>query len=203
MTACSRPPFSRMTETSPPAEEPVTLAEAKTYLRVDADNDDTLIGNLISAARIACEGYTARAFVNRDISVFADQWPVANSCAEAIGFSLPKPPLSDVSAIEIFDAAHSHTALAADQYFVDTVSVPGQVILEQSAMMPLAGQVANGIAIHFTAGYGAASDVPAPIRQAILQMTAYLYDNRGESNALTRSGAAELLQPFRILSVAP
>jgi len=203
MTACSRPPFTRIIETSPPSEEPVTLSEAKAYLRVDDDNDDTLIGNLISAARISCEGYTGRAFVNRGMSAVADQWPEPLSCAGTMGFNLPKPPLSDVNSIEIFDSLHAPVELAADLYFVDTVSIPGQIVLEQSAFAPIAGQIANGIAIHFTAGYGSASDVPAPIRQAVLQMTAYLYDNRGASNALTRSGAADLLQPYRIVSVAP
>ena len=44
------------------ATEPVTLAEAKNYLRVDNSVDDTKITSMISAARAIAEAY-----INRDI----------------------------------------------------------------------------------------------------------------------------------------
>ncbi|MBR6124843.1 phage gp6-like head-tail connector protein [Candidatus Saccharibacteria bacterium] len=40
--------------------EPISLADAKLYLRVDTDDDDTLITAMISAARAAVEGKTHR-----------------------------------------------------------------------------------------------------------------------------------------------
>ena len=41
-----------------PAEEPITLLEAKEYLRVDNDAEDVLIAKLISGARISAERFT-------------------------------------------------------------------------------------------------------------------------------------------------
>ena len=41
-------------------EEPISLADAKLFLRVDTDDDDTLITSMISAARAAAEGKTHR-----------------------------------------------------------------------------------------------------------------------------------------------
>jgi len=40
--------------------EPISLADAKSYLRVDTDDDDDLIAMMISAARAEAEGKTRR-----------------------------------------------------------------------------------------------------------------------------------------------
>ena len=45
-----------------PTSEPVTLAEAKNFLRVTITDDDLLISSLITAAREACEAFTGRSF---------------------------------------------------------------------------------------------------------------------------------------------
>lgn len=50
-----------------PTVEPVTLAEAREYLRVDNDIEDTLIMSLIKAARIWCENYTHQAFCEQTL----------------------------------------------------------------------------------------------------------------------------------------
>ena len=41
-------------------DEPISLADAKLFLRVDTDDDNTLITSMISAARAAAEGKTHR-----------------------------------------------------------------------------------------------------------------------------------------------
>lgn len=43
--------------TVPPAETPVTLAEAKAHLRVDFDEDDALIGAILNAATEYLDGW--------------------------------------------------------------------------------------------------------------------------------------------------
>ena len=54
---------------TPPAEEPVSLAEARLHLRVDFTDDDALITSLIAAARQAAETLTGRQFVTDRKSV--------------------------------------------------------------------------------------------------------------------------------------
>ena len=51
--------------TIPPDELPVTLAEAKEYLKVDFSEDDELIERLISAVTDYAQKYTGLSFVLR------------------------------------------------------------------------------------------------------------------------------------------
>ena len=48
-----------------PVVEPVSLADAKLYLRVDTSDEDTLIGTLIAAARHCVEAATARQLIDQ------------------------------------------------------------------------------------------------------------------------------------------
>ncbi len=66
-----------------------------------------------------------------------------------------------------------------DDYEVDTVAVPGRLVLSGTAPVTV-GKAVNGIEIDVTAGYGPSSlDVPAPLRQAIMMLVAHWYEHRG------------------------
>ncbi len=61
----------------PAAVDPVSLAEAKLYLRVDSfmTDDDALISSLISAATHACEAFTRRSFITKGFLQTLDAFP--------------------------------------------------------------------------------------------------------------------------------
>lgn len=50
--------------------EPVTTTEVKSYLKIDFDNDDTLIGTLISGVRESIEKFTGLSLVEKSIVYF-------------------------------------------------------------------------------------------------------------------------------------
>src|SRR5688572_29997630 len=54
-----------LTRVSAPASEPLTLAEAKLYLRVDHTNEDALIGDMIVAARMTAESWLKRSLISQ------------------------------------------------------------------------------------------------------------------------------------------
>ena len=212
------PTFSyRLAETAAPATEPLTLGEMKTHLRVDYAADDSLILELIAAARQAAEQYTGRAFITRSYSLYMDSWPASGRrqwwdglregaavTTEDSAVFLPCAPLSSVTRINVYGENGVAAEYAATNYFSDTVGAPGRIVLKDGASAPAPGRVANGIEIQFVAGYGtSSSNVPSALRQGMRQIVSHLYQHRGDSaeTALSASGAVLLLQTYRIRSL--
>jgi uncharacterized phiE125 gp8 family phage protein len=179
--------------TTPPAIEPITLAEAKAHLKVDTTDDDTLIGTLISAARSRAELLTSRAFISQGWTFWLDAWP----CSE---IEIPIAPLQNIASITVYGPDDSANVLDASAYQIDAASAPARVVLKETAPVNL--RKINAIEIVFTAGYGnAESDVPSPIREAILEFVADFYANRGDVSGDTPLGAMALLAPYRLINI--
>jgi len=67
-----------------PAAEPVTLAEAKQFLRVEHDDDDDIIAALIAGSRIHVETQTRRALITQSWRLTRDVWPAAGWVARCL-----------------------------------------------------------------------------------------------------------------------
>ena len=182
--------------TGPPAREPVALADAKLHLRVDDSAEDVLIGSLVTAARTHLEMLLGRAFITQSWSYNLDAWPVA------VALSLPIAPVQTITAVRTYDAAGAAQTLAPSAYFLDGAGNPPRLV-RTIAAWPAPGRPANGIEIAFAAGYGSLeSQVPAPLRQAILLLVSHWYENRepvaiGADPAELPLAVAELIAPHR------
>lgn len=158
--------------TTGPAAEPVSLAEAKAHLRVDQDDEDALIGQLIVAARMFVERTLGLALITQGWSYFLDHWP-RSSCV-----ALPIAPVQSVSAVKLHDSAGGSVTLDADDYAVDVLSQPARLVLK-GATPSIFTRELNAFEIAFTAGYGdEAEDVPAPVRQALMLLVAHWFERR-------------------------
>lgn len=208
----------RLVQTSAPAIEPLSASDAKIFLRVDHSTDDSLIAALVASARQCCENYTGRALIQQGWSLYLDAWPGSrcnlwwDGLREGVVHSGPQPfvsvpraPLISVTEIVVYDDEDQGQIWANANYFVDTASTPGRIVLRSGAVPPAPTRSANGIEIKFTAGYGlAASSVPQSLIEGIRRMVAYMYEHRGDTveTALRASGAENLWQPWRLMGVA-
>jgi uncharacterized phiE125 gp8 family phage protein len=162
--------------TTPPAAEPITLAEAKLHLRVDHDDEDTFITSLITAAREYCEGFQNRAFITQTITLTLDEFPCE--------FVVPQPPLKSVTSIKYIDVNGVQQTLAASVYKVDTQSEPGRIVPAYNQSWPgIRGDI-NSVEVIYEAGYGAAAAVPERIKAAIKLLVGHYYVNRQETTAI-------------------
>ena len=106
---------------TPPAEEPVSLLDAKAHLRVDFDEDDGLIVSLITAARQAAESITGRQIVTARWKMVIDCFPGPSLMGVPAGLTftlpghailLPKCPVQSVFAIRYLDTvSYTHLTL--------------------------------------------------------------------------------------------
>jgi uncharacterized phiE125 gp8 family phage protein len=185
---------------SPPAIEPVSLAEAKAYLRVEHDDDDDVIAALVAGARIHVEAQTRRALIAQSWRLIRDAWPDSGRIA------ITPSPLRELLAARVYRLDGTTQAIDVAAFAADMASAPA-VLAFAAGALPAPGRAVGGIELDIEAGYGdAASDVPEPLRQAIRVLVAHWYENRGLIGlggpvAVLPYGAAALIQPYRVLSL--
>ena len=141
---------------SPPPIEPVSLAEAKLFLRVDHDADNDLIALLIRSARERLEAYLGLAMIAR---------PMAFTSKAKRLLRISRYPVISVDHVEADGAP-------AGDYHANLKARPSLLCVDAR----------DEVRVEFTAGYGTdPDDVPAPLRQAMLLLVARGYEMRGEA----------------------
>ena len=178
-------PYLRLV--TPPASAPVTLAEAKAFLRLDHDAEDDAIARMVAAAVEALDGrhgFLGRALEASTWELTLDRFP----CAE---LQLPLGPVVSVESVKYTDTAGAEATVSAGDYEVDaTPTFLGWIV--PTGAWPATMETVNAVRVRFVAGQG----TPEPVKQAILDMVANRYDRRGEAKMLT-PGVVSDLSPYR------
>lgn len=154
---------------TPPASEPLTLAELKLHLRVDAPDDDDQITALGVAARQWIETALDRQLVTAT-------WRVTLPWFTGWEIELPYPPLRSVGSITYKDAGLVTRTVSPSTYDVVTTRTPGLVRPKIASAWPPTGFDPAAVMIVFDAGYGSASAVSDLVKAAIRMMVEHWYD---------------------------
>lgn len=194
-----------LTLITPPAVEPISLADAKAHLRVNHTDEDALISALIKAARQHLEGprgYLARALVTQT-------WELTLDSFYAGSIQIPLPPLQSVVSVKYTDADGFEQTVAPVDYYVDAANEPGWLV--GVAAWPGTLSAINALRVRFVAGYAPdassppdlTANIPFDIRAAMLLHIGSLYAHReqvvvGSTVAQLPWGAQELLRPHRM-----
>ncbi|RIK91769.1 MAG: hypothetical protein DCC73_15010 [Proteobacteria bacterium] len=177
---------------TPPAVEPVLLEQAIDHLRLSSDAADLAqVSFLVSASRAFMEDHLGRALITQTVEDIFDAWP-------ADEFRLCQP-FQSVSQITYIDADGAWQTLSAALY----ATVPERGIIERAygASWPEVRCQRGAVRLRTVVGFGASwNDVPRPIRQGILIMTAQMYEHR--EAVITGTIVSELPMGVRLL-VAP
>jgi hypothetical protein len=196
------------------ADYPVSLTRVKDHLRLSDQTDDTLVRSLIIAATKQVEEMAQRTLMNTTYSLFIDYvhetdyslWEgtrVGPDIAYRQNFiELPRAPLVSVTHVKSYDDSDTATTFDSSKYFVDTANTPPRIVLRDGQSWPTGLRAANGLEIQYVAGYGSNdTDVPEPIRLAIMQIITANYENRGDEEAKMPSMVNSLIAPYKVLSL--
>ncbi len=177
-----------------PALEPVTVADARAWLRIGHTSEDILIADLIAAARQDVENQTGLSLISQQWRMTMDNWPDGDM------IELPRGPVTGVTTVTIYAANGAPSIVPPADYLLDIRSEPSRLLFEKRNNP---GRRMNGIEIDFTAGFGATgASVPDMLNRAIFLLVAHWFEFRGAFRASDQpvsypSGYLPLLRPYR------
>lgn len=191
----------------------IELASLKDFLGIEpADtSSDALLSYLARSSQSFLRHLLGIEFINSTYVVTYDCVPqksdvwwdgvregaISDLYSEQRYLECPASPLVSITSINFYGTDGTPNLVDTSIYFAETQSNPGRAVLNFGKVWPtIILRPAAGIEITFVAGYGTtASDVPFDLQQAVIAMTAYLFEHRGTcevSDAYRKSGAQSM-----------
>jgi uncharacterized phiE125 gp8 family phage protein len=208
--------YAALRVVQPPASEPIDIDTARQHCRVDSDYDDNLLAMYITSARLWAEAFlnralftqqlqlnvtwapppTATPLVPQSLIVFPLNWPPLVKRP----IELPRAPTVSVEGIQWGPLGDMQPA-DPDDYDLNLGVEPGYVSVKPQLLPQIPQQ---SMIINYTSGYDDSDPeaVPMPIRHAILMLTAFLYEQRGDVAAEMPPVPALLMQQYRLWTFA-
>ena len=203
------------------AGEPVSLADAKLFCRVDTDADDATITGLITAARRRVERDTGLALLTQTWRMVLDRWPgqkpgglspwwdgvKEGPISMLTGVStieIPKRPYQSCDWIKLRDAYGAQVTVDASIYFEERSNYDGRIIKKLGQIWPvIVLSPTAAIEVQFKAGFDADpwGAVPDELLVALKQLVKHWFDQRdtivdGRSSTVPH-GYAEIVNSWR------
>ena len=182
-TITGEPLHLSITHTESVHQEWCTLDQAKAWLRVTTDDEDSTIEALIPAVRRKVETDTRRAMAPATVVMSVDgapvgwpavpyDWTGANVSPMLI---LPIGPAASVTSIKSYSTANVESTLATSVYRLDGDSLPPRIVLKDGQSWPSNLRPQTSMVITYQTG---GRPVPAELLQAARLLLAHWWVNR-------------------------
>jgi uncharacterized phiE125 gp8 family phage protein len=180
-----------MIELTAQGTAPLSVANAKTWMKVTSTSDDTIIQGLINAATVDGEKYTGRSFRAQTWKLYLDDF-----CDR---ITLPRCPVDAITSVK-YTVSGSLVTVDSSTYYLKKGQWNSEILLVYGQDWPTDSDIVEqGIEIVFTtAAYSYAAE---QIDMGLKLYVAYLYENRGDCTgpkARRDSGAEEFFNLLRI-----
>jgi uncharacterized phiE125 gp8 family phage protein len=168
-----------------PADEPLSLVDAKNVLKLDASDtsEDVPLAIWIQSAREYAQTLAGRSFITQRwrlvLDGFAGAYGSSGDWQRAI--ALEFGPVQSVDTVTYLAMDRSSTTWPSTEYVLDKVGPVARLAPRFGKIWPIAIPEPGSVQIDFTAGYGDTSAaVPACVRHWMLVRLRASYDHRGE-----------------------
>lgn len=157
-----------------PTEEPVKLEEAKAHLHVDGTDQDLVIAGFIAAARQHIEKVCERALMPQSWTLVLDAFP-----SECPVIELPGGLVRAITSLKYIDTDGTEQTVSGANYQADLLRQPARLapLFDEDWPVTRSGQL-NAVKVVYEVGYAKASEVPAPLKAALLLIVGDLAENR-------------------------
>lgn len=168
---------------SEPTIEPITLQEAKLYLKISDNSFDDRINLLIKTSRINCENITGR-----DITIKSYK-ALINGFSYSV--KLKKSKLQAIQNIKYYKNKELVT-LDSSRYYIYESNDYSSVQFNDYI---ITDNIKQAIRIEFTAGY---VTIPEVLKQGMLANIAFLFNNYGDCDMIQKKLHLDLYRQYII-----
>lgn len=154
-----------------PAAFPVAVGDVQTQVRSTDPTEVPYLEALIAAATGQAEEWCRRRFISQKWRQTFDAFPARE-------LVVAHPALISVQSVKYVNSDGVLTTIDAADYVVRTAELPGEIVPAYGKCWPSPRCEEDAVRVEFTCGYGAADDVPAAIKHAILLLCGTLYTHR-------------------------
>ena len=170
---------------TPPISEPLTLAQAKNFLRIEHSADDEAIVRAITAARAFAEHYLR-------LALLPQTWEYTKANLESGTLRLPFGPAQTITSVTLIAVDGTATTMDATNY---RLSVNGFALIFLN--VPTVEQV---LVRYVASTATTVADVPVPVLQGMLHHVAVMMETRDGAAPLPMQSVA-CYQPYRRVSL--
>lgn len=199
---------------TPPAQL-ISTATLKSYLRVDGSLEDATIDTMIKTATRYLEDYLSLKFNSQVWDIWLDGWPCSSKRDQwwdgvrdgAIGelyshekfIKIPFGRIISLDSFSTFNSSNVELVHTPGDYIVDTVSYQGRIGLNVGQTWPTTFlRPINAIKFRVTVGL---ATVPDDILQAVKELTAFFFENRGDENREIPPSILGIVSPYKELKL--
>lgn len=187
---------ARAVEVTPPAAEPLSLAEVRAHVELAAtdSNHDVELERAIEDAREQWERDTSQYLIQRSMRLTVDR-------LEEMQF--PHRPVSAIASVKYYDQSNTQQTLAASVYQLDAANNRLRLAYDQD--WPVTLDRWDAVEINYTLGsHASGATVPAIAKRAMLLLVGYYFRaNKGDDDRAYDLQAYERLVAKHMRSTYP
>lgn len=201
--------------TTPPNAEPTTVELVKQHCRIDSPADDDLLAGYLTTARTVAEDYLSRGLLPQTVLWTVRPSSMLHSEQSRLRgtLELPRAPVQLIESVTTLDEWGNETTIAPVPlplvppapilgYVADLDLEPATLLIGRETILsggyPLHATRLQHLQVSLVVGYESAEAVPMTTIQAVMMITAFLYEHRGDTAMTMPEAAMRLLDRTRL-----